>query len=168
MIGAYTCTCTWLTTSLVSREISCFSKVCMALDEVHGTRWSAWQVQTCTYTLDFFSIFPFPPPTVWHPPQDNFMLMDDSVLCMAFSRDSEMLATGSHDGKIKVNIPWWTCLLFRLSISLSSSLPFFLHLLSRLSPLFSSLPSSLFSLASPLPLFSFLLPIPFYSSYNHV
>ena len=36
--------------------------------------------------------------------QDNFMMMDDSVLCMAFSRDSEMLATGSHDGKIKVKI----------------------------------------------------------------
>ena len=35
--------------------------------------------------------------------QDNFMMMDDSVLCMAFSRDSEMLATASHDGKIKVN-----------------------------------------------------------------
>ena len=35
--------------------------------------------------------------------QDNFMMMDDSVLCMAFSRDSEMLATGSHDGKVKVN-----------------------------------------------------------------
>lgn len=32
------------------------------------------------------------------------MMMDDSVLCMAFSRDSEMLATGSHDGKIKVKI----------------------------------------------------------------
>lgn len=30
------------------------------------------------------------------------MLMEDSVLCVAFSRDSEMLATGSHDGKIKV------------------------------------------------------------------
>lgn len=34
--------------------------------------------------------------------QDNFMLMEDSVLCLAFSRDSEMLASGSHDGKIKV------------------------------------------------------------------
>ena len=30
------------------------------------------------------------------------MLMEDSVLCVAFSRDSEMLASGSHDGKIKV------------------------------------------------------------------
>lgn len=32
------------------------------------------------------------------------MMMDDAVLCMAFSRDSEMLATGSKDGKIKVSI----------------------------------------------------------------
>jgi len=32
------------------------------------------------------------------------MMMDDSVLCMAFSRDSEMLATGAHDGKIKVRV----------------------------------------------------------------
>ena len=30
------------------------------------------------------------------------MMMDDAVLCMAFSRDSEMLATGGQDGKIKV------------------------------------------------------------------
>ena len=30
------------------------------------------------------------------------MMMDDAVLCMNFSRDSEMLATGSQDGKIKV------------------------------------------------------------------
>ena len=37
-----------------------------------------------------------------NPIQDNFMMMDDAVLAMVFSRDSEMLATGSHDGKIKV------------------------------------------------------------------
>ena len=30
------------------------------------------------------------------------MLMEDAVLCMSFSRDSEMLATGSQDGKLKV------------------------------------------------------------------
>ena len=36
--------------------------------------------------------------------QENFMLMESSVLCMAFSRDSEMLATGAHDGKIKVQM----------------------------------------------------------------
>ena len=41
-------------------------------------------------------------PLLSPPVQDNFMLMDDSVLCLAFSRDSEMLATGAHDGKIKV------------------------------------------------------------------
>lgn len=30
------------------------------------------------------------------------MLMEDAVLCLAFSRDSEMLVSGSQDGKIKV------------------------------------------------------------------
>ena len=30
------------------------------------------------------------------------MLMEDSVFCVAFSRDSEMLVSGSHDDKIKV------------------------------------------------------------------
>ncbi|CAD5206767.1 unnamed protein product [Bursaphelenchus okinawaensis] len=34
--------------------------------------------------------------------EDDFMLMDTSVLCMSFSRDSEMLITGAKDGKIKV------------------------------------------------------------------
>lgn len=34
--------------------------------------------------------------------QDNFMMMDDAVLCMCFSRDTEMLASGAQDGKIKV------------------------------------------------------------------
>ncbi len=32
------------------------------------------------------------------------MLMDDATLCLAFSRDSEMLASGSQDGKIKVSL----------------------------------------------------------------
>ena len=36
--------------------------------------------------------------------QDNFMMMDDSVLCLSFSRDSEMLASGGQDGKLKVRI----------------------------------------------------------------
>ncbi|PSN58284.1 WD40 repeat-containing protein SMU1 [Blattella germanica] len=34
--------------------------------------------------------------------QDNFMMMEEAVLCMSFSRDSEMLASGSQDGKVKV------------------------------------------------------------------
>jgi len=42
------------------------------------------------------------------------MLMEDSVLCVAFSRDSEMLATGSHDGKIKVHQVMVTCALLAL------------------------------------------------------
>lgn len=29
------------------------------------------------------------------------MMMDDAVLSMCFSRDSEMLASGAQDGKIK-------------------------------------------------------------------
>ena len=37
--------------------------------------------------------------------QDNYMMMEDAVLCLSFSRDSEMLATGSQDGKIKVSEP---------------------------------------------------------------
>jgi len=31
------------------------------------------------------------------------MMMDDAVLCLCFSRDSEMLASGGQDGKIKVS-----------------------------------------------------------------
>ena len=30
------------------------------------------------------------------------MMMDTAVLCLAFSRDSEMLASGAKNGKIKV------------------------------------------------------------------
>lgn len=33
---------------------------------------------------------------------ENFMMMSDAVLSLAFSRDSEMLASGSQDGKVKV------------------------------------------------------------------
>lgn len=36
--------------------------------------------------------------------QLNFMMMDDAVLCLCFSRDSEMLASGSQDGKVKVRL----------------------------------------------------------------
>lgn len=31
------------------------------------------------------------------------MMHDETVLCIEFSRDSEMLASGSQDGKIKVS-----------------------------------------------------------------
>ncbi|KAM7266376.1 hypothetical protein ACFE04_004273 [Oxalis oulophora] len=34
--------------------------------------------------------------------KETFMMHDDAVLCVDFSRDSEMLASGSQDGKIKV------------------------------------------------------------------
>ncbi|KAK3738683.1 hypothetical protein QZH41_020331 [Actinostola sp. cb2023] len=34
--------------------------------------------------------------------QENFMMMDQSVLCLEFSRDSEMIVSGGQDGKIKV------------------------------------------------------------------
>lgn len=34
--------------------------------------------------------------------QDSFMMMEQAVLSVAFSRDSDLLASGSHDGKIKV------------------------------------------------------------------
>ena len=40
------------------------------------------------------------------------MLMEDAVLCMSFSRDSEMLATGSLDGKLKVLIFSYVLLCF--------------------------------------------------------
>ncbi|CAI8003362.1 WD40 repeat-containing protein SMU1, partial [Geodia barretti] len=45
---------------------------------------------------------PSPSPSPSLSGKDNFMMMEDSILCLAFSKDSEMLATGSHDGKIKV------------------------------------------------------------------
>ena len=45
--------------------------------------------------------------------QDNFMMMDDSVLCLAFSRDSEMLASGGQDGKLKVTRIGLLCLPLR-------------------------------------------------------
>lgn len=38
------------------------------------------------------------------------MMMDDAVLCMCFSRDTEMLATGAQDGKIKVKIFFYSIL----------------------------------------------------------
>ncbi len=33
--------------------------------------------------------------------QDNFMMMEEAVLCLAFSRDSEMLASGSESGQVE-------------------------------------------------------------------
>lgn len=32
------------------------------------------------------------------------MMHEDAVLCVDFSRDSEMLASGSQDGKIKASV----------------------------------------------------------------
>ena len=53
--------------------------------------------------------------------KDNFMLMEDAVICISFSRDSEMLSTGSLDGKLKV-ICRVLSLSFFLSLFVSSRL----------------------------------------------
>lgn len=37
---------------------------------------------------------------------DAFMMMDSAVLCLCFSRDSEMLATGNKDGAVQVSVPF--------------------------------------------------------------
>ncbi|KAK2817082.1 hypothetical protein Q5P01_025273 [Channa striata] len=34
--------------------------------------------------------------------QDSFMMMDDAVLCLCFSKDTDLLASGAQNGKIKV------------------------------------------------------------------
>lgn len=34
--------------------------------------------------------------------EENMMLMETSVLCLSFSRDSKLLASGARNGKIKV------------------------------------------------------------------
>ena len=52
------------------------------------------------------------------------MMMDDAVLCICFSRDTEMLATGAQDGKIKVRGPDNRY----FSFSLSPSMAFFFFL----------------------------------------
>lgn len=43
----------------------------------------------------------------WEILQEAFMMHDEAVLCVDFSRDSEMLASGSQDGKIKVSSCWY-------------------------------------------------------------
>lgn len=53
------------------------------------------------------------------------MMHDDPVLCIDFSRDSEMLASGSQDGKIKVSsscICFLKVRIFCLKIDYCSSL----------------------------------------------
>ena len=36
--------------------------------------------------------------------EENFMMHDEAVLALAFSLDSEVLASASQDGKIKVGV----------------------------------------------------------------
>jgi WD40 repeat protein len=43
--------------------------------------------------------------------QENFMVHDEAVLCVEFSRDSEMLVSGSQDGKIKVRYLFALCII---------------------------------------------------------
>lgn len=34
--------------------------------------------------------------------EDSFMMHDDAILCLAFSFDSEYIAAGSRNGKLKI------------------------------------------------------------------
>ena len=40
--------------------------------------------------------------------EDNIMMMESSVLCLSFSRDSEMILSGSKNGQIKVGNVFFT------------------------------------------------------------
>ena len=42
--------------------------------------------------------------------EDRFMMHDSAVIALSISRDSEMVASGSQDGKIKVGAPLRTLL----------------------------------------------------------
>lgn len=67
--------------------------------------------------------------------QDNFMMMDAAVLCMAFSKDSEMLATGSQDGKIKVRwqfAAYWNHHMHNLSASFGQTFHLLIEMDCRL------------------------------------
>lgn len=55
------------------------------------------------------------------------MMMDDAVLCLTFSRDSEMLASGGQDGKIKVS----TALVLQI-VLLSEEVVLLVNLISQL------------------------------------
>lgn len=60
------------------------------------------------------------------------MMHDDPVLCIDFSRDSELLASGSQDGKIKVSsccICFLKVEIFGLKIDYCSSTIFLLPLI---------------------------------------
>lgn len=41
--------------------------------------------------------------------KDSYMMMETAVLSLAFSRDSEMLATGSQGGQVKVCMLCLSC-----------------------------------------------------------
>ena len=38
--------------------------------------------------------------------EEKFMMHDGAILALGFSRDSELLVSGSQDGKIKVRRVW--------------------------------------------------------------
>ena len=55
------------------------------------------------------------------------MMMEDSILCLAFSRDSEMLVSGSKDGKIKVSMEYhykWKVFYLQIDFIVVLSYPF--------------------------------------------
>ena len=58
---------------------------------------------------------------------EKFMMMDTAVLCLAFSRDSEMLASGAKNGKIKVIKAYIILLAAIMTINFKSNLKWFIN-----------------------------------------
>ena len=66
---------------------------CLALCSLHPPFpcFQVWDQDTCRLRKD-----------LPHQARDELMMHDEAVLCMSFSRDAELLATGARDGRVKV------------------------------------------------------------------
>ena len=88
-----------LLSELLSKAIPCGCFMCTQMATRRASSWHAGRAQVWDFITGKLKR------DLQFQADEQFMMHDTAVLALAFSRDSELLASASQDGKVKVQLP---------------------------------------------------------------